>query len=56
LETLIATAAGLAVDQTVISRAEAVRTAVGVALNEIENARRLPPDRMVGADTDLTFV
>jgi indole-3-acetate monooxygenase len=56
LDTLIATAAGLAVDQTVISRAEAVRTAVGAALNEIKNARRLPPGRMAGADTDLNFV
>jgi indole-3-acetate monooxygenase len=56
LDTLIATSADLAVDQTVISRAEAVRTAVGAALNEIENARRLLPGRMVGADTDLTFV
>jgi indole-3-acetate monooxygenase len=56
LDTLIATAAGLGVDQTLISRAEAVRAAIGAALNEIDNARRLPPDRMAGADTDLTFV
>src|SRR5438552_16296433 len=41
---MIATSADLAGDQTVISRAEAVRTAVGAASNEIESTRRLPPD------------
>ena len=41
---MIATSADLAGDQTVISRAEAVRPAVGAASNEIESTRRLPPD------------
>ena len=40
---MIATSADLAGDQTVISRAEAVRPAVGAASNEIESTRRLPP-------------
>ena len=40
----MATFADLAGDQTVISRAEAVRPAVGAASNEIESTRRLPPD------------
>ena len=40
----MATSADLAGDQTVISRAEAVRPAVGAASNEIESTRRLPPD------------
>src|SRR3977135_1988916 len=40
---LIATSADLAGDQSVIWRAEAVRTAVGAASNEIESTRRLPP-------------
>src|SRR6202171_4571714 len=40
---MIATSADLAGDQTVISRAEAVRAAVGAAWNEIESPRRLPP-------------
>src|SRR6202163_1594772 len=44
LDKLIATSADLAGDQTVISRAEAVRTAVAGAATEIENTRRLPPD------------
>src|SRR3981081_4240215 len=39
----MATSADLAGDQSVISRAEAVRTAVGAASNEIERTRRLPP-------------
>jgi indole-3-acetate monooxygenase len=43
LDTLIASYADLAGDQTVISRAEAVRTAVAAASNEIESTRRLPP-------------
>ena len=41
--TLIVTSAELAGDQSVIARAEAVRTAVAAASDEIENARRLPP-------------
>jgi hypothetical protein len=52
---LIASSAHLAVDQTAISRAAAVNR-LGAALSEIENMRRLPPDRMMDADTDLTFV
>src|SRR5712671_5157056 len=40
---MIATNAGLAGDQTVVSRAEAVRPAVQAASNEIEEMRRLPP-------------
>src|SRR5712672_1078979 len=40
---MMATFADLAGDQTVISRAEAVRPAVGAASNEIEATRRLPP-------------
>ena len=43
MDTLIATSADLAGDQTVISRAEAVRPAVAAASNEIETRRRLPP-------------
>jgi len=43
LDTPIATSADLAGDQTVISRAEAVRSAVDAASNEIESRRRLPP-------------
>jgi indole-3-acetate monooxygenase len=43
LDTLTITSADLAGDQTVILRAEAVRTAVGAASNEIESTRRLPP-------------
>jgi alkylation response protein AidB-like acyl-CoA dehydrogenase len=43
LDTLIATAADLAGDRTVICRAEAVRPAVAAASNEIESKRRLPP-------------
>src|ERR1700692_796589 len=43
LDKLIATSADLAGDQTVISRAEAVRTAVAGAAAEIESTRRLPP-------------
>ena len=43
LDTLIATSADLAGDQTVIARAEAVRPAVEAASNEIESTRRLPP-------------
>src|SRR5712671_570567 len=34
----------MAGDHTVISRAEAVRSAVGAASNEIESTRRLPPE------------
>jgi indole-3-acetate monooxygenase len=44
LDRLIATSAELAGDQTVIARAEAIRTAVAAAAHEIENTRRLPPD------------
>src|ERR1700719_4232910 len=43
LDKLIATSVDLAGDQTVISRAEAVRPAVAAASNEIETRRRLPP-------------
>jgi alkylation response protein AidB-like acyl-CoA dehydrogenase len=43
LDTLIATSADLAGDQAIIARAEAVRTAVAGASNEIESTRRLPP-------------
>ncbi len=43
MHTLIATSADLAGDQTVISRAEAVRPAVAAASDEIESTRRLPP-------------
>jgi alkylation response protein AidB-like acyl-CoA dehydrogenase len=43
LDTLIATSADLAGDQSVICRAEAVRPAVAAASNEIERTRRLPP-------------
>src|SRR5215212_4739087 len=39
---MIATIAELAGDQAVISRAEAVRAAVGAASGEIESTRRLP--------------
>src|ERR1700716_3417372 len=38
----MATSADLAGDQSVISRAEAVRSAVGAASHEIESTRRLP--------------
>src|ERR1700682_2154556 len=44
LDKLIATSADLAGDQTVISRAEAVRTAAAGAAAEIESTRRLPPE------------
>jgi alkylation response protein AidB-like acyl-CoA dehydrogenase len=44
LDKLIATSADLAGDQTVISRAEAVRAAVAAAAAEIESTRRLPPE------------
>ena len=44
MDTLTAISAGLAGDQNVISRAEAVRAAVASASNEIESTRRLPPD------------
>jgi alkylation response protein AidB-like acyl-CoA dehydrogenase len=44
LDTLIATSADLAGDQSVIARAEAVRSAVAAASDEIESTRRLPPD------------
>src|SRR4030081_1136541 len=40
---LIATSADLTGDQSVICCAEAVRTAVDAASNEIESTRRLPP-------------
>lgn len=43
VDTLIPSAADLAGDPTVISRAEAVRPAVEAASNEIEETRRLPP-------------
>jgi alkylation response protein AidB-like acyl-CoA dehydrogenase len=43
LDTAIATSADLAGDRSVILRAEAVRSAVGAASNEIESTRRLPP-------------
>jgi alkylation response protein AidB-like acyl-CoA dehydrogenase len=43
LSTPTTTPADLAGDQTVILRAEAVRSAVGAASNEIESTRRLPP-------------
>jgi alkylation response protein AidB-like acyl-CoA dehydrogenase len=43
LDTFIPTSADLAGDQTVISRAEALRPAVEAAANEIEETRRLPP-------------
>jgi alkylation response protein AidB-like acyl-CoA dehydrogenase len=43
LDTLIPTAAGLAGDPAVISRAEALRPVVEAASNEIEDHRRLPP-------------
>jgi indole-3-acetate monooxygenase len=42
-DTLIATAADLAGDPTVISRAEALRPAVDAASKQIESTRRLPP-------------
>ena len=44
LDTLTATSADLAGDQSVISRADAVRPAVAAASSEIESTRRLPPD------------
>ena len=40
---MIATSATLSGDRSVIARAEAVRTAVGAASDEIESTRRLPP-------------
>jgi alkylation response protein AidB-like acyl-CoA dehydrogenase len=43
LDISIATAADLAGDRSVISRAEAVRPAVDAASSEIESTRRLPP-------------
>ena len=43
LETLIAASADLAGDQSVIARAEAIRSDVAAAANEIERTRRLPP-------------
>src|SRR5580693_7854106 len=43
LDTLIPSSADLAGDQTVICRAEAVRSAVAAASKEIESTRRLPP-------------
>lgn len=43
LDTLIPSAADLAGDPAVISRAETVRPAVEAASNEIEDTRRLPP-------------
>jgi alkylation response protein AidB-like acyl-CoA dehydrogenase len=43
LDTLIPTAAELAGDQAVVSRAEALRPIVEAASNDIENGRRLPP-------------
>jgi indole-3-acetate monooxygenase len=52
LDTLIATSADLAGDQTVICRAETVRPAVAAASSEIESTRRLPPallDKLHGA-------
>jgi alkylation response protein AidB-like acyl-CoA dehydrogenase len=42
LDTLIATSAELAGDRTVVARAEAVRSAVAAASDEIEDTRRLP--------------
>ncbi|MBS0224520.1 MAG: acyl-CoA dehydrogenase [Proteobacteria bacterium] len=43
MDTLIPTPADLAGDQTVISRAEALRPLVEAASNEVEDMRRLPP-------------
>jgi alkylation response protein AidB-like acyl-CoA dehydrogenase len=43
LDTFIPTSADLAGDQTVISRAEALRPIVEAAASEIEETRRLPP-------------
>ena len=43
MDTFIPTSADLAGDQTVISRAEALRPAVEAAASEIEETRRLPP-------------
>jgi alkylation response protein AidB-like acyl-CoA dehydrogenase len=43
LASLMASSADLAGDQSVISRAEAVRPAVSAASGEIESTRRLPP-------------
>ena len=43
LDMTIATSADLAIDQNLISRAEAVRPDVAAAANEIERTRRLPP-------------
>ena len=40
---MIATAADLAGDRTIVARAEALRPQVAAAGNEIENTRRLPP-------------
>jgi indole-3-acetate monooxygenase len=52
LDTLIATSAELAGDRTVIARAEAIRSAVAAASDEIEDTRRLPAallDKLHGA-------
>ena len=52
MDTLIPSAADLAGDPAVISRAEALRPAVEAASNEIEETRRLPPallDKLHGA-------
>jgi alkylation response protein AidB-like acyl-CoA dehydrogenase len=43
LDNLIATAANLAGDRTVIARAEALRPEIAAAGHEIESTRRLPP-------------
>ena len=43
MDTLIPTAAELAGDPEVVSRAEALRPVVEAASNEVENGRRLPP-------------
>lgn len=43
MDTLIPTSADLAGDQTVISRAEALRPLVEATSNEVEDMRRLPP-------------
>ena len=43
MDTLIATSADLAGDQTIVARAEAIRPVVDAAAGEIESTRRLPP-------------
>ena len=43
MDTLISTSADLAGDRSVVSRAEAVSSAVAAASDEIESTRRLPP-------------